>query len=190
MGLLTKRSIPNLLTIFRLLLILPFILCLMNHHFKWALSIFVVAGFTDALDGYLARRHQWTSRLGSIIDPLADKLLINISFVGLAVVGAISYWLMAIVFARDIVIVFGAIFFQVWIGRVEYYPSLISKLNTFLQILLVVLLLGSLAFVPLPALLIDALIMAVFLTTIISGISYVSTWGYRAYTQRGEHGEQ
>ena len=78
------KQIPNFLTITRIFLVLPFLLCLMHQEFLHAFYIFIIAGFTDGLDGRLARSFAWQSHLGAIIDPLADKILITVSFIALA----------------------------------------------------------------------------------------------------------
>ena len=101
-------DIPNLITAFRFLLVPPVVLSLLNDRFGTALILFFIAGFSDALDGYLAKRNNWTSRIGALMDPLADKLLLVSCFVTLGWLGWIPVWLVALVVLRDLVIIGGA----------------------------------------------------------------------------------
>jgi cardiolipin synthase len=180
------RDIPNLITIFRFLLVPPVVWLLLNDHFGMALIIFGVAGFSDALDGYLAKRNDWGSRLGALMDPLADKLLLVSSFVTLGWLGMIPLWLVALVVLRDLVIVAGAIVFHMRVERLEADPSIVSKLNTFTQILLVLAVIFSEGVRALPAPWLDILMVSVLVTTLWSGFDYVWTWGRRAWFKRGK----
>lgn len=87
------HDIPNVITAFRFLLVPPVVILLLQERFTAALIVFGVAGFSDGLDGFLAKRYDWRSRLGSILDPLADKLLLVSSFVTLGWLGLIPAWL-------------------------------------------------------------------------------------------------
>lgn len=178
--------LPNILTIFRFLLVLPVVLLMLRDEFMPALVLFTVAGLSDGLDGFLARRYNWTSRIGALMDPLADKLLMVSSFLTMGWLGLIPYWLVGLVILRDLVIVTGAIIYNARIEKVEAAPSLVSKLNTLAQILLVLSVMFGQAVQLLPALWIDALIYSVLVTILWSGIGYVWTWGRRAW-RRSEH---
>jgi len=156
----------------------------LNERFGTALIFFGIAGFSDGLDGYLAKHYHWTSRLGELMDPLADKLLLVSSFVTLGWLGWIPLWLVAVVVLRDLVIVGGAIVFHMRVERLEAMPSMVSKLNTFAQILLVLAVIFSQGIHPLPALLMELLMYSVLVTTIWSGFDYVWTWGRRAWFKR------
>ena len=131
------RDIPNVITAFRFLLVAPVVVLLLQERFTAALIVFGVAGFSDGLDGFLAKRYNWRSRLGGIMDPLADKLLLVSSFVTLGWLGLIPAWLVLLVILRDLVIVAGAAFYHLRIEQFEAEPSIASKLNTATQILLV-----------------------------------------------------
>jgi len=181
-----KRSdIPNILTIFRFLLVPPMVLLLLNRHSGAALIVFGVAGFSDALDGFLAKHYGWGSRMGALMDPLADKLLLVSSFVTLGWLGWIPLWLVALVILRDLVIVIGAMFYHWCVEHFETAsPTLVSKLNTFTQIMLVLAVMFSQSVQALPSLWIDILLYSVLVTTIWSGIGYVWTWGRRAWFRR------
>jgi cardiolipin synthase (CMP-forming) len=178
------RDIPNLLCVFRILLTLPVAWAILEGYYPMALGLFLVAGFTDLLDGYLAKRFSWQSQLGGLLDPIADKLLLVASFVTLWLAGYVPGWLLAAVAARDLVIVGGAGLYRWLIGPFDAEPSVLSKLNSFLQLLYVVLTLSLLVFaLPGPGP-IAVLGWIVFATTVISGAHYVIRWGGRARAAR------
>lgn len=178
------RHIPNIISVIRILLSLPVAWLLLEQSYGWALLLFFVAGVSDGLDGYLAKRYGWHSRLGSILDPLADKILLVTSYLCLGWVGMIPAWLVALVIGRDAVIVVGAAAFHMLIGRYEMLPTWISKINTTLQIVLVLSLVLSEALLSLPESVLTVLVYAVCVTTILSGLDYVWTWGRRAFQGR------
>jgi cardiolipin synthase len=179
------RHIPNILTAFRFLLVPPVIVLMLKDEFMPALVLFAVAGFSDAVDGFLARRYHWTSRIGGLMDPLADKLLMVSSYLTLGWLGLLPVWLVALVIVRDLVIVTGAVIYNARIEQVEATPSVVSKLNTLAQILLVLSVLFSQAVAALPGWWIDALIYSVLVTIVWSGAGYVWTWGRRAWKRTG-----
>lgn len=171
--------IPNLITILRFILVVPLVWYLWNLEYGKGLAIFMLAGFSDGLDGLLAKRFQWTSRFGAIADPLADKLLLVSSLLLLATNGDISWWLFAVVTLRDIVIVSGALIYHYVIGPYRMSPSWISKANTAFQILLVVLILANLSMFAIPGWVIGIMVGVVWFTSIASGLHYVWLWGGR-----------
>lgn len=98
-------TLPNILTIMRILLTPFFILCLFYDHpwaKSWALIIFVVASITDAYDGYLARKHNQITNTGRFLDPLADKILVSSAFISFAVIGIVEYWMVTLIIFRDL----------------------------------------------------------------------------------------
>ncbi len=140
-----------------------------------------MAGFSDGLDGFLAKQYGWQSRLGSILDPLADKLLLVCSFITLTWLELIPLWLLIAVLMRDLLIVIGGVVFHYTLGRFEMQPTRISKLNTFIQIIFVLAVVfyhGNFAFTPW---IIEALGYIVLTTTVLSGLDYILVWGKRAY---------
>jgi cardiolipin synthase len=182
----SPRHIPNIITIFRLLLIPPVVYLMVKDDFVAAFTLFFVAGVSDGIDGYLARHYGWRSRLGSILDPLADKLLIVSIFVTLGWLGLVPVWLVAAILARDVIIISGATAYHFLIGQTPMSPSLVSKLNTLVQIALAVfILLAQTPFAVAPAL-IEALIYIVLGTTILSGIDYVAVWSRKAVRASGK----
>jgi len=174
------KDIPNLISFMRILLVVPVIVLIINQEFLMALVIFVIAGVSDGIDGFLAKHYSWQSRLGSILDPIADKLLLVCSFVTLSWVGMIPVWLVVAVFVRDFIIVLGAAGYHFRYGKYEMEPSFISKFNTFMQILLVTAIL-SLKLTAIPFWVIDWMVMVTLLTIVLSGLNYVIVWGRKAY---------
>jgi cardiolipin synthase len=183
-----SRDIPNVLSVLRMGLAVPCALLLLQEWYNAALLIFLAAGLSDALDGYLAKRFSWRSRLGSILDPLADKILLVTNYVVLGWLEWLPVWLVAAVIGRDLIVVSGALAYHARVGRYEMAPTMVSKLNTTLQIVLVVVVVASLGLLSVPAWLITALIYGVLATTIWSGVDYVWTWGFQAYRARSRGG--
>ncbi|KTD22660.1 phosphatidylglycerophosphate synthase [Legionella lansingensis] len=180
---LSLRYIPNALSLFRFVLIVPFLVFLYEKEYVKAFYLFLVAGLTDGLDGWLARHFQWQSTLGSFIDPLADKLLVASSFISLALIGELPWWLVILVFLRDLTISIGVIAWYWFIQRqLEFEPTRVSKLNTSLQLALVILSLFELAFFTFAPYLKELLIICTALTTAASYVDYVWTWSKKAYT--------
>lgn len=180
------RHLPNLISVGRIVLIGPVVWALLSERFTLAFWLFVIAGASDGLDGFLAKRFGWSSRLGGILDALADKLLLVTSFVCLWWLGMFPWWLVLAILARDLVIVIGATLYNFRVETVQPEPSLISKLNTFLQIALAAVGMIQLGFGGIPAWLLGGLIWAVMLTVLLSGFDYVRVWGRRARS----HGSQ
>lgn len=180
------KDIPNLISIARIALVFPVVWALIDRHFLLALGLFVIAGVSDGLDGYLAKRYGWQSRLGGMLDPLADKLLLIATYFSLGWLGALPWWLVGLVLLRDVVIVTGAIVYNFRIEAIQAAPTLISKANTFMQILLGLIAVVHLGVQPLPASVMTALIGVVTATTLASGIGYVIVWSKLAI----QHGKQ
>lgn len=175
------RDIPNLLSVLRIVIVIPTVLALLDEQYQVALLMLMVAGLSDALDGYLAKRNRWESRLGSVLDPVADKSLLVSCYLALGWLGHIPIWLVAAVIARDVIIVLGAFAYYWLIGRYEMAPTLASKVNTFAQILYGVAVVATLAIGFPDGELIQWLALVVLATTALSGLDYVWTWGVRAW---------
>ncbi len=174
-----QRDIPNLISILRILLVAPVAYLLLTERYAGALILFAVAGVSDGVDGYLARHFDWRTRLGAFLDPFADKLLMLVCYLALGWLGHLPVWLVALVIGRDVLIVLGAATYQFVVEQMEIHPSYISKLNTVLQILLVVLVLMALAGAPLSERFLQFMELAVATTTILSGAGYLWHWGRR-----------
>jgi len=162
----------------------PIVWLLLGGQYGWVLLVFLLAGFTDGLDGFLAKRFDWRSRLGGILDPLADKLLLARSFLTLAYVGLAPVWLLLMVVARDVIIVSGAVSYRLFIGDFEASPTMVSKANSALQLLYVLAAVADAGFGVPGRPVVNVIGYAVLATTSVSGIDYMVTWGTRAWRAR------
>jgi len=176
------RHLPNAISMLRVLLVAP--ICWFLWHEEWpaALSLVAVAGVSDGLDGFLARHYHWQSRLGGMLDAIADKMLLISCFVILAWRQEAPLWLAFIVCGRDAVIAAGALGWRVLIGPIEPQPSLLSKACTLAQIIYLLTVLLALA--RWPALRSSALGWLVAVLCLASGAHYVWYWSRRAWSVR------
>jgi cardiolipin synthase len=172
--------LPNAISLFRIALIPPILFLVVREQFGWALAVFFVAGFSDGVDGYLAVRFDWQSRLGGLLDPAADKLLMTGMFVTLAWGGHIPVWLAAAVIGRDVIIVAGALTYNYLFEPLEGEPTRISKVNTALQILFVLFVLSRAGYGWPEEITITLLGAAVLVSVVVSGTDYVLSWTQRA----------
>lgn len=171
-------QLPNAITMSRIALVPVLILTLKDQHFGAALAVFLVAGVSDALDGFLAKRLNMTSRLGAILDPAADKILLVSAYVMLTILAYVPFWLMLCVAFRDLLIVVGYLAYTSLYGPVAMRPSFLSKLNTVAQITLIcVILTQNAADVAFPDL-VRGLVFLVLATTVVSGAHYLWAWGF------------
>ncbi len=172
--------IPNFITVLRMAAAPPLAWLIFAGHEIEALALAVVAGASDAVDGWLAKRNGWTSRLGGLLDPIADKLLLAAAFVGLAITEMLPAWLCVLVLGRDLVIVVGALVYHIWIEPLSAVPSYLSKATTAAQIGLAVAILAvNAATIAPPVVAVDAAIALVALLTAASGVHYVVVWSAR-----------
>ena len=182
------RDIPNIISLLRLLAVIPVVFLLLQHRYGWALSLFALAGISDGLDGYLAKHYGWRSRLGGILDPLADKVLLVACFLVLGAISLIPAWLVAAVVFRDLLITGGALLYNYRVEELEAAPIVASKVNTLVQILLVVLVIANAGPFPFFDGVIRLLIWACLATVVVSGAQYVWIWGRKA-RRKGMHRE-
>lgn len=180
------HHLPNLLTCLRVVLVLPIVWALLERQFSSALVLFAVAGVTDALDGFLARRFNWQSRLGAWLDPLADKLLLVSSFIVLAVIEALPWWLVLLVVIRDLVITLGAALYYWWRQQLRMQPLALGKLSTLLQVLC-----GFFSILQAAQLLqftqwLSALVYLTGAVTLLSGLAYVVLWSQKFIATRAD----
>ena len=145
-------TIPNLLTILRVLLTPLLVIFLLQERLSAALVVFIVAGITDGLDGLIARLYMQKSRLGALLDPLADKLLLATTYVILAVKSLVPSWLTVIVLSRDVLIVLGVFVLFMQNLPVEIRPTIASKLTTCAQIFTAIVTMASAIATPHPLL--------------------------------------
>lgn len=169
-------SIPNLITLGRILLV-PIVVWAISQGLMWvAFVLFLAAGVSDAVDGFLAKRFNMTTVLGAYLDPLADKALIVSIYVTLGINGLIPRWLVILVVSRDILIIGGIMLSWVLGTPLKIKPLLVSKLNTVAQIVFACAVLGSLGFgieIPLVNLVLTGLVAAL---TSLSVAAYVAEW--------------
>ena len=182
--------LPNLITLARIALVPVLILLLKDQDYAAGLIVFVIAGASDALDGYLAKRLNVQSRLGAILDPVADKLLLVSAYVMLTVLGHIPFWLVLVVVFRDLLIVGGYMLYTSHAGPVKMRPSILSKLNTLMQIALATLVLAQQAAGLDWPLTIHVLVVAVLITTVVSGAHYLWSWMIMKDIEPAQSGEQ
>jgi len=182
----SPAQIPNLITVIRIVLVVPTGWLLWHGAYGQALVLMAVASASDALDGWLARHFNWTSRFGAAMDPVADKLLIGTLFVVFWIQGHIPTWLAAVVIARDAVILLGAGSYRLLFERIDFAPTFVSKANTAMQIVMLLLLLlevcdfGLLSRIA--GVLVDPYCFWILaLLGVSSGLDYVLTWGLRAW---------
>lgn len=178
------RRLPNVLTLVRLVLILPFALTFWGQAYAWALALFVLAGVSDVVDGWLARRFGWTSRFGAIVDPIADKCLVLAALALLCWQAALPLWFFVLALARDLLIVAGAYAYHRRYGPYQMQPTWLSKANTGLLLLLVSLHLAVIAGWALAPAWLTGLLLLTTCSLFISGADYVRIWGQRSLAKQ------
>lgn len=174
------RWLPNAISIMRIFLVAPILYYIVDEQYGLALLLFFIAGFSDGVDGYLAKTFDWHTRIGALLDPIADKLLVGGVFVTMFVTGMVPPWLAILVIVRDVVIVGGATAYNFLVRPVEGEPTRISKLNTALQLLFVVFVLSHAGFGWPDPIAITIIGAGVLVTIVVSGIDYVVSWARRA----------
>jgi cardiolipin synthase len=168
-------TIPNLISIFRILLVPVFLVFIINNRFLAGLMVFVLAGLSDAADGMVARLFNQKSRLGSYLDPLADKCLLVAAFVCLTAIHIIPLWLTVLVITRDILILLGSMILFLKNGAYTVRPSVWGKATTFLQLATVFLVLVEKHF-HLFSQYVYIIYGATGTLTVISGLLYTRSW--------------
>lgn len=168
-------TVPNLITMIRIILAPVFIIYLINEQFLSALVVFVLCVASDGLDGLTARLFDQKSRLGTFLDPLADKILLVASFITLSIRDYLPSWLTVLVIARDVMIMLGI--FILFFNRMDFKlkPSIISKLTTCLQFITVLSVLSK-NYIGFPSLFYLTVYYLTGLFTISSGLHYMHYW--------------
>jgi cardiolipin synthase len=174
------RHIPNIISVMRILLVVPIAIALFHQRLALSVTLFALAAVSDAADGFLAKRFGWQSELGAVLDPIADKLLLATVFVTLSLLKLVPLWLMVAAVARDVIIVSGAAAYRLIIGPLTAHPSLISKINTLCQALFILAVVSRAKFMLPPEWVLTWLGALVFATVAVSGIDYVLVYGRRA----------
>jgi cardiolipin synthase len=163
-------NLPNLFTLARLVLA-PFIASdILNGRYGRAIILLFAAGFTDVIDGFLARRFQISTRVGAYFDPIADKILLSVIYISLGLAGAIPWWMVAVVFGRDVLILAMAAYGLLFTSLRKFPPSVWGKISTFFQIAAALVVMGARAGIPAPVTLALALMLA---ATVVSGLDYI-----------------
>jgi cardiolipin synthase (CMP-forming) len=174
------RHLPNLICLLRIVLVWPIVVSIAHAQYPLTLLLFFVAAMSDGLDGYLAKRFNWTSELGKLLDPLADKLLLVGVFLVATWYGLIPRWLTVAAVGRDVLILLGSIVFHFGWGPLEGRPMISSKINTLLQLLYVLAIVGHAGYGFPPQSVLDALAWLTLVTVLISGVAYVLEFTRRA----------
>jgi cardiolipin synthase (CMP-forming) len=170
------RVIPNIITLGRILLVPVIVWAIGSDQMMIAFGLFVIAGLSDAIDGFLAKRFNMTSEIGALLDPLADKALLVSIYVALGIWGAIPRWIVILVVSRDIMIV-GAVIVSWLLDRpVAMKPLMVSKLNTVAQVGFAALILAALGFGFNPVPFDIILITLVTILTLVSVSFYLVNW--------------
>lgn len=169
-------TVPNFLTLLRILAVPAFLILLTNQRFGIAMVLFMAAGLTDAIDGVIARMTASKSDLGAALDPLADKLFLVSSYIMLTWLGGIPVWLMILVMMRDIVILSGFLTIYFFSTPIQIAPSMLGKVNTCVEMITVTMALATLARPDMPMATANQFAWWVTGTTVtVSGIHYVYT---------------
>jgi cardiolipin synthase len=183
-------TIPNILTMGRMVLAPLVALFIVRQEYGWALWGLMAAGVTDGLDGFIAKRFNQTSRLGAILDPIADKFLMLATVLALTWTGLLPWWVTIPILLRDVVIFSGALAYYLRAGAIEMSPTILSKANTCAQVGLLLLVVASYAEVIPVAGWIFPAFMVVLATTVSSGVQYVIIWGRKAAKLKPEKAVQ
>ncbi len=179
------RHLPNIVTVIRIMLVFPTTWFLWQGQTLQAFTLMLIASFSDALDGALARRFHWKTDLGRLLDPLADKFLVAAVFIVFTIQNLIPLWLVVLTLGRDLILLAGGTLYRVIIGYIKVQPSLISKANTAMQMLVLSMLMAS----QLPigvaanyahAAVDDFGIYLLALLSAVSGIHYIVLWANRS----------
>jgi cardiolipin synthase len=169
-------TIPNLITIMRFVLVPAVVLAMLNMRWDWAFAGFLVAGISDGVDGFIARRFNQHSKLGAYLDPMADKVLLVSVFVVMGFIGELPLWLVVTMVSRDALIICAVLLSTVMAHPVEVKPLYVSKANTAAQIVLAAVVLGELALGLHLDPLRPALILLSGVLTVASAAAYLVAW--------------
>jgi cardiolipin synthase len=173
-------TVPNLICVLRIALTVPIVMLLVDGRYGITLVLFAIAAVSDGLDGFLAKSFGWTSELGKLLDPLADKLLLVSVFITLACIDLVPDWLAAVAVSRDFVIGIGAGVYKWLFGPVEGQPTWPSKLNTLMQLAYIIAVVSRAAFPVFPEWAVMSLGAMVLVTTVVSGIDYIAIYTRKA----------
>ena len=180
-----RMIIPNLITLARLISVPAIIWLILSNKIAIAFWLFLAAGISDAVDGFIAKHFDAETELGKFLDPLADKVLLVATYLALGYTDHLATWLVILVVFRDLTIVGGALLYETVTHSLEMTPIAISKVNTVAQIILATYVLGSNGLVGELPMVMDMLVATVTLTTVLSGGAYIFMW-----TKLASHAEK
>ncbi len=173
-------NIPNAISLGRIFIVPISVWLILREAIAPAFWLFMVAAISDAVDGFIAKRFGCITKLGTYLDPIADKALLVSVFVSLGVQGYLPSWLVILVVFRDLLIISGALLYQTMTQALAMEPLMISKINTTAQLILAAFVLGNAAFHLSLGPAVDIGIVLVAMTTFLSGSVYVWEWSRRA----------
>jgi cardiolipin synthase len=174
------RHLPNLICLLRIALVWPIVVSIAHADYPLTLALFFIAAMSDGLDGYLAKRFNWTSELGKLLDPLADKLLLVGVFLVATWYGLIPRWLTIVAVGRDVLILLGSVTYHFVWGPLRGRPVISSKVNTLFQLLYVLAIVANAGYGMPPRSVLDALAWLTCATVLFSGYAYVREFTRRA----------
>jgi len=175
-------NIPNMLTLARIIMTPVIVYMVLSGQAWFALALMVVAGITDMLDGAIARYFNMRTTVGAYLDPLADKIMLISLFVTLFIVEQVPLFVFLAIIFRDLIIVLGAVTYEIVTRRLTMQPSFVSKATTFMQIVYVALLLLNMAII-IPVILLQIAMWLTFSLTCVSGLHYLISWTSKAAKQ-------
>jgi len=178
------KLLPNILTTLRLILAVPVCLLILNENYSAVLWLAFIAGLSDGVDGYLARRLNALSYYGAVVDPLADKALLLSTYIAFVLVGLLPCWVAAILLLRDLLIVSGAFIYRRKFGRYKIVPSIWGKSSTAAQIIFALMLLMQQVYSVLPEFSLQLSLWVVIFLAFVSGGHYLYLWGGKIISKK------
>lgn len=176
-------SIPNLLTVFRFFLVYPIVISILEENFHLTLFFFFLAGISDFLDGFLARKFSWESRFGKVFDPISDKALVIATLISLSLIGEINIYLTVFLLSRDLFIIVGVILSSLLLENYEIKPTFSGKFNSFVLMTFLGFVIIEVTFDFVPTGFLNFLIVALLSTSIYSVIEYLIYPGRKVISQ-------
>jgi len=176
-------SIPNLLTVFRFFLVYPIIISILEENFYLTLFFFFLAGISDFLDGFLARKFLWESKFGKVFDPVSDKVLVIATLISLSLIGEINIYLTVFLLSRDLFIIVGVILSSLLLENYEIKPTFSGKFNSFVLMTFLGFVIIEVAFDFVPVGFLNFLMVALLSTSIYSVIEYLIYPGRKVISQ-------
>jgi len=169
-------NLPNFITLLRIAATPVAVWLIVENHLIWAFWVFIVAGISDGVDGFIAKRFNMETELGKYLDPIADKVLLVSVYVTLGIEGILPNWVVILVVFRDVFIVGGALLFETMTHSLTMQPLMVSKINTVLQITLATTVMASVGYGIALAGVLDILMVLTAMATILSGVTYAVVW--------------